>query len=47
MNSRVDQKLLVQQDDHILDCPQYLGLDSGWAVGFAEPDECAEHIWEA
>jgi hypothetical protein len=45
MYGRVDEKLFVKKHDKVLNCTQDFRLDAKGSVGFAQLDECPEHVW--
>lgn len=46
MYGRVDQKLFIHQNHHILHRTEDFCLDSGWSVRFAESDEGTKNIYQ-
>ena len=47
VNRRVNQELLIQKDNHVLNSAQYLHLNPGRAICFAQSDESSQYIWKA
>jgi hypothetical protein len=40
----MNKKLLVEEDDHVLNCAKDLCLYARWPIGFAKLDECSQDI---